>query len=187
MLLSLCPDTLDQTRFQNTYEQSHQQFWDFLFWTVFRPSQAPLQFINFFFIFIKAKHFLRCWVIANTLGSSRYLHSWCLCHHAFGLVEDSKARAAPFLRDTESSINFLGWQYLKKENSYTCFILPGTNSWTKGKWSVCHQGWRPTQSQPGLQGSRGCTGLQPSSWTPPSSWRGPGLCQRKGTPSQDQG
>lgn len=185
MLLYLCLDTLDQTRFQNTYEQSHQQFWDFLFWTVFRPSQAPLQSINFFFIFIKAKHFLRCWVIANTLGSSHYLHSWCPCHHTFGLVEDSKARAAPFLRDTESSMNFLGWQYLKKANSYTCFY-PSWNKFLK-KGQVERVLWWPTQSQPGLQGSQGCTGLQPSSWTPPAGWRGPGLCQRKGTPSQDQG
>lgn len=85
MLLSLCLDTLDQTRFQNTYEQSHHQFWDFSFWAVFRPSQAPLQSINFFFIFIKAKHFLRCWVIANTLGSPHYLHSWARATMPLGL------------------------------------------------------------------------------------------------------
>ena len=116
-------------------------------------------FISFLFILIKAKHFLQRWMIANTLGSSRYLHGWCPCH-IFGLVKNSKPRAAQFLRDTVlheiSKMVVFEW----KKPSYTRFVPPGAISSIKWKWSRCHQGWCLTESQPGLHGFPGCRGLQ---------------------------
>lgn len=91
-----------------------------------QTGPTPVLFINLFFIFRKAKHFLWCWIIANTLGSSCYLHGSCPCH-VFGLVEDNKARAVQFFEDTESSMNFPRWWYLNGRK-LTCMLYP---SWCK--------------------------------------------------------